>query len=99
MCDWSSDVCSSGLGNGTNAIALSGSLTGTTILPNSPGLAYVEFNNLSVNNLTLQPGAVMKFDCSCSPWAAIGLYISGVLNAQGTAGSPIAFTSLRDDAF
>ena len=43
--------------------------------------------------LTIEPGAVVKFNANA------GLYISGALNAVGTLGEPIVFTSYRDDAY
>ncbi|MFG0320515.1 MAG: hypothetical protein ACF8XB_24805, partial [Planctomycetota bacterium JB042] len=42
--------------------------------------------------LTVQPGAIVKFDSGRS------LVVKGTLAAVGTSGSPIRFTSLKDDA-
>jgi hypothetical protein len=41
--------------------------------------------------LTIQPGAIVKFTGS-------RLIVDGTLDAQGTAGSPIVFTSVNDDS-
>ncbi|WP_275100433.1 right-handed parallel beta-helix repeat-containing protein, partial [Sedimenticola hydrogenitrophicus] len=51
---------------------------------------------LTVNSgvrLTLAPGVALKFA------ANTGLTVHGTLDAVGTAGAPIAFTSHRDDAY
>ncbi|MBI5760356.1 MAG: carboxypeptidase regulatory-like domain-containing protein, partial [Planctomycetales bacterium] len=44
------------------------------------------------STLTIQQGAVVKFDAYY-----VDLTVDGTLLAQGTAGSPIVFTELRDD--
>ncbi len=46
------------------------------------------------STLTIQPGAVVKFN----DFANFSLTVDGTLNAQGTAGQPIYFTTLRDDS-
>lgn len=46
------------------------------------------------STLTIEPGAIVKFDVN----AGISLTIDGSLNATGTAGQAITFTSVRDDS-
>lgn len=41
--------------------------------------------------LTIQPGVVVKFGTNAV------MNVDGTLQAQGTAGAPIVFTSLQDD--
>ena len=45
-------------------------------------------------SLTLDPGVIIKFDDATS-----ALFVSGLLQAEGTSTDPIVFTELRDDAF
>ena len=45
------------------------------------------------STLTIQPGAVIKFDNY-----SVDMVVEGTLLAPGTSGSPIVFTELRDDA-
>ena len=52
------------------------------------GTVYVGTGKL----LTIQPGVVVKFD----PGQI--LYVDGALHVSGIAGSPVTFTSIRDDA-
>jgi hypothetical protein len=52
--------------------------------------AYITVNNPAT--LTIDPGVVVKFSSSSA-----GLVINGALVAQGTSGSPIVFTSWKDD--
>ena len=55
---------------------------------------YIVSNSVTVASgatLTIQPGAVIKFNTGCS------LVVNGTLDAQGTRAAPIVFTSLKDD--
>ncbi len=47
--------------------------------------------------LTIEPGVVVKFEYQPSSYAKRRLLVDGALLAQGTAVSPIIFTSSRDD--
>lgn len=63
--------------------------TGTVV-----GTTFRIMNNISVtagNTLTIQPGVVVKFN------AGAQLAVAGALQAVGTAGSNIYFTSIKDD--
>jgi hypothetical protein len=48
------------------------------------------------NTLTIQPGVIVKFHSSLGPYMVLGG--SGTIIANGTADSPIIFTSDKDDA-
>jgi hypothetical protein len=81
-------------GNGTNGLALSGTFTGTSLLPGTAGMPYVA-DWLTINaggNLTIQAGAILKFS---NPFA--GVTVFGTLTTDGT-GAPVVFTSLKDDS-
>jgi fibronectin type 3 domain-containing protein len=59
-------------------------------------LPYILTGNLAINagiTLTLQPGAIIKFQPDAYPL----LTVSGTLNAQGSPTGTIYFTSLYDD--
>jgi plastocyanin len=95
-------------GNNTNAIRLSGTLTGGSTLGNA-GIPYVLEEHTTAtgsvlvpagSTLTIQPGAIFKASGS-SYWygKGTGLQIAGTLNATGTPSAPIVFTSLRDDTY
>lgn len=59
------------------------------------GRVYEVEANISVNaDLTIQPGAIVKF----APIYSMTLGPGGSIEAVGTASSPIVFTSLRDDS-
>jgi hypothetical protein len=49
-----------------------------------------------LDTLTIQPGTIIKFHPTEGPMLTLGG--SGTLVADGTAGSPIVFTSFKDDA-
>ncbi len=89
--------------------ALGGALLGSSLLAQTPisgslydgnggpllaGTVYHATSSLSVpanQTLTVQAGAVVKFGTHT-------LTVDGTLDVQGAAGSPVVFTSLRDDA-
>jgi hypothetical protein len=63
--------------------------TGTVV-----GTIFRITNSINVNGgvtLTIQPGVIVKFNASTS------LTVLGTLNANGTSGSNIFFTSIKDD--
>jgi len=85
---------SSASNNGADGIMISGSSLGGITL--NADLPYVFDSNTtkSVSSgaiLTISPGAVLKFK------SAATVYIDGALDSQGTATSPIVFTSFHDD--
>ncbi|MBI3977114.1 MAG: hypothetical protein HY331_02905 [Chloroflexi bacterium] len=82
-------------GNLLNGFRVSGVITGDLTWDNTGSLPLILDGGLSVGptaTLTLQPGTVVKL-----PERHQGIWVSGGLNAQGTAGAPIAFTSVADD--
>lgn len=73
---------------------LSGNLSDSTTGPIPPGIHTV-VGSVTVpagQTLTVQPGAILKFGLN------LQMRVAGTLAAQGTAGSPIVLTSIRDDA-
>ena len=65
------------------------------------GSPYVVTGDVIIDSgvtLTIQPGVVVKFE-----YVGYGdkrsIEVNGVLNAVGTAGQPIVFTSSRDDSY
>ena len=87
----------SGSNNGVNGIGLTGAISGTQTLAANPGFPYVVDGTLNVNtssSLTFEPGSVVKFSSNDR-----ALYVYGSLQAQGTEGNEIVFTSLKDDAY
>lgn len=70
---------------------VSGAITQNTLwsLGNSP---YIVMGNITINSgitLTVEPGVIVRFN---------GFYTieaNGIINAQGTAGSPVTFTSAK----
>ncbi len=80
--------------NGTNALLVdAGELPGDVSWSN-PGIEYVTAGEISVpagSTLTIGPGQMVK---SSGP----GFIVHGTLQAVGTAGAPILFTSVRDDS-
>ncbi len=83
-------------GNNTNGVGIAGALSGASSLPPTPGTSvpYV-LDGLTVNSgamLTIQAGAVVK---SSNQTALLSIY--GSLSSPGTSGSPVTFTSIKDD--
>jgi hypothetical protein len=61
---------------------------------------YVAIGNIGIpsgRTLTIQAGTVIKFTYY-SGSDRLNLYVSGILNVQGTAANPVYFTSSRDDS-
>lgn len=69
-----------------NVVPVTGTVSGTW----SPGNIYVVMGDITIplgTTLTIQPGAVIKFN------GGYTLTASGILNATGSPGNPILFTS------
>ena len=84
-------------GNGRNAFQISGGPSTSLTLPNNPRMPYYS-GGLTVGaavTLTLPPGTVLKFLNGSIPGAQLN--VAGVLEAQGTAASPVVLTSFKDD--
>jgi hypothetical protein len=86
----------SGSGNGTNGLAVSGSITGhLAVGANAPGFPYILGGPLSVSladTLDILPGVVFKGE----PGADVNS--TGLVRILGTADSLVVFTSLHDDS-
>jgi hypothetical protein len=75
------------------AQSLSGALSDATTGPVTPGV-HVVTGSLSVVSgatLTVQAGAILKFN------AGLSFSVAGTLDVNGTAPSPVIFTSIKDD--
>ena len=80
--------------NGKNGIALLGTMSGNTTLPNIA--TYIIPGNLTVNTgttLTIPESVVVKFEGTSA-----GMTANGTLSAQGSSGNEIYFTSYKDDS-
>ena len=88
-------------GNGTDAIELRGSTITSDMTLSNASIPYIVTGDISVYGdpeptLTIEPGLVLKFADTAA--LIVGSYSSslkGILNAQGTAASPIVFTSIN----
>ncbi|MDP2359832.1 MAG: right-handed parallel beta-helix repeat-containing protein [bacterium] len=87
----------SGSGNGTDVLAVSGSLSGSARWQiQAPGFALGLLGGVSVpvaDTLTLDAGVVVK----CL--AGSSLTMNGVLRLLGTSDSPVVLTSIHDDSW
>jgi hypothetical protein len=75
-------------------VPLSGSVFDGSGGPLTSGTVYHASGTLTVpvgQTLTIQPGAILKFNGS-------GMSVQGTLSAIGTLAQPIVFTSLQDDS-
>ena len=82
-------------GNLRQAIGVAGGSMNTLTWTN-PGYPYIIIANASINaaqTATLSPGVVVKFN------PGVQLLVYGNLQAVGTAGDSIVFTSLKDDSY
>ena len=87
-------VGNSGSGNQTEVIYVGVDITGTVTMNADAGFVWYlgsPVDILAGQTLRLEPGTVVKRDSSGE------MNVYGTLIAQGTAGSKITFTSLRDD--
>jgi parallel beta-helix repeat protein len=76
-------------------VVLGGALSDSTTGPLLSGVVYHATSSINVplgETLTIQPGAIVKF----TPGSAT-FTVDGTLAATGNSGSPVIFTSLRDD--
>ena len=80
-------------GNRYNAVRLNGSVSGSSVLRNDIPYVIQGLTTSSGSTLTIKSGAVLKFLSSYSQ-----LTVDGTLVSQGTAGSPVYFTSYKDDS-
>jgi len=63
---------------------------------------YVINGDLTVANdvtLTIEAGTIVKFEYQGSSSSKRRLLVNGTLDVQGTADSPVVFTSHRDDSY
>jgi len=92
----------SGSGNGYNGIAIGGSLGQDTTLGLNSGFPYIITPaHLTVNEgvtLTLPAGQVIKMMSSWDMLVRSRLLVRGTVLSQGTASSPVYFTSIKDDS-
>jgi hypothetical protein len=82
-------------------VNVSGTISSNTTwtVENSP---YHITGDVTVNNgvtLTLEPGVIVKFQYVSHGYSKLRMLVYGTLTAQGTAGSPIIFTSEFDDVY
>jgi parallel beta-helix repeat protein len=85
-----------GSGNQINALVFEGNVTADQTWTSTPGFPIVLWSSVQVNDdvrLTIAPGTVIKFNANRY------LSVYGTLDANGTEGSPVVFTSLKDDAY
>ena len=83
-------------GSPYSGLVISGTITADARLINNPDMPYI-FHVVTVVEgvtLTIDPGTVVK-----SQYNSSRLTVNGILSAEGTADSPIIFTSLKDDGY
>jgi hypothetical protein len=84
-------------GNGLDMFALGGTVTADQTWDFATGMRdLVLAGSVTVNagaTLTIPAGSTIKMD------GLVGMGVSGILNAVGTAGDEIVFTSLKDDTY
>ncbi len=81
--------------NGTNGIGIYGGTISADSVWDSTNCPYVMDQEITVArgaSLTVAPGVVVKSKPN------VRLVVNGVLDARGTPGTPIVFTSFKDDA-
>jgi fibronectin type 3 domain-containing protein len=97
-------------GNARQAIAVSGGISAVIAAPRTQawpdvqglGLPYMVVGDLTVGSyvtLQIDPGVVVKFQYQSSSIYKRRMLVSGVLDLLGTDGSPVVFTSERDDTY
>jgi hypothetical protein len=80
--------------NGVNGLSIQGGTISTNATWNMTNSSYYIVDNVAVgvgSTLTINPGVVVKFQDGRS------LLVQGSLRTLGTSGSPVYFTSKRDD--
>jgi predicted outer membrane repeat protein len=85
-----------GSGNQTNAIAFDGNVTANQTWTSAPGFPILIQGSVTVNAnvlLTIEAGTVVKFGATGQ------MTVYGTLDANGTDGGWVVFTSLKDDAY
>jgi predicted outer membrane repeat protein/parallel beta-helix repeat protein len=85
-----------GTGNQTNAFVFEGTVNVNQTWSSGPGFPIVLLSAVTVSNnirLTIEPGTVVKF----APGYQFLVY--GTLDAHGTDGNWVVFTSLKDDTY
>ncbi len=80
-------------GNNINGLAVDSGTLAENLTWNNPDIVYYLGRNITVPaglTLAIDAGQVVKL-------LGAGLTVDGTLNAQGTAATPVIFTSLKDD--
>jgi hypothetical protein len=83
-------------GTGLRGFIMNGSMSASQTWQADTIPYIISSSGLTVSSgktLTINPNAIVKFEYASSSQ----LYVSGTLSAQGTAASPIYFTSIKDD--
>ena len=94
MCSFPVLINNSYTNNAINGLALQGGTIASDSTWDVTDTAYFILDNVSVGvgaTLTVNPGVVVKFE------DARALVVQGALRVLGTVGSPVYFTSKRDD--
>ena len=85
-------------GNGRDAYGLSGTFDVSGTLKNIQGLSWPYVTESSVY---IEPGVTLSIPAGTviKGGDADTIQVEGILDVQGTAGSPVVFTSYRDDSY
>lgn len=84
--------------SGEGGIFIWGTFASTQLLES--GLPYILTAPMDIPSgvtLTINPGAIIKFDGVTGSGPSVGLTVEGTLNAAGSSDDEIYFTSLKDD--
>ena len=85
-----------GSGNGTDGVVLAGTVAAEQSWSSESGFPIVLLSSVTVADnvrLTVTAGTIIKFGSSAQ------LYVLGTLDANGSAGNWVVFTSLKDDDY
>jgi hypothetical protein len=85
-----------GNGGGNNVVFVTEDVETPTVWSGDSIYVIMAYDFYVESPLTIQPGTIVKFHPSAGPYCVLSG--SGVINAQGTSGNPIVFTSYLDDA-
>ncbi|MBN1163657.1 MAG: hypothetical protein JXB45_03685 [Candidatus Krumholzibacteriota bacterium] len=85
-----------GGGGGSNIVEITKNINSPRTFSGDSIYVIRKYDFYVQSSLIIQPGAIIKFHPADGPYCVLAG--SGVINAQGTAGDPIIFTSWRDDA-